>query len=39
MIAEMTEIIAKLKILREYQIPIGDPAGTLSIVGQKINIL
>ncbi len=35
MITEMTEIIAKLKILREYQIPVGDPAGTLSIVGQK----
>jgi len=31
----MTEIIAELKILREYRIPVGDPAGTLSVVGQK----
>jgi len=39
MITEMTEIITKLKILREYWIPVGDPAGSLSIIGQKINIL
>jgi len=35
MIAQMTEIIAELKILREYRIPVGDPAGTVSVVGQK----
>jgi len=33
MIAEVTENIVKIKIFREYWIPLGDPAGTLSIIG------
>jgi len=31
-------MIAKIKILRQYQIPVGDPAGKLSIVGLKNRI-
>jgi len=27
--------IAKIKILREYWIAVGDPAGTLSAIGLK----
>jgi len=33
MIAQVTEKIAKIKILRQYLIPVGDPAGTLSAIG------
>jgi len=35
MMAQVTKKIAKIKIPRQYGIPVGDPADTLSAVGLK----
>jgi len=35
MITQATTKIAKIKILKQYQIPVGDPAGALSAIGLK----
>jgi len=32
---KVTKTLPKIKILRQYQIPVGDPSGTLSVIGLK----
>ena len=36
---KVTKYLAKIKILRQYRIPVGDPSGTLSTVALKNQII